>query len=75
MTEDITDLAGKNQLKAKQVIKDCKIIEAWQSIGAEINLVGSLRMGLLITHRDIEFHLRDQCPGREEIQGIHDEHL
>ncbi len=57
MTEDITDLAGKNQLKAKQVIKDCKIIEAWQSIGAEINLVGSLRMGLLITHRDIDFHI------------------
>ncbi len=28
-----------------------------ESVGAEINLVGSLSMGLLMTHRDIDFHI------------------
>ena len=30
---------------------------AWRSVGAEPNLVGSLRTGLLMTHDDIDFHI------------------
>lgn len=30
---------------------------AWESIGAEVHLVGSLSMGLLMNHRDIDLHL------------------
>lgn len=32
-------------------------MECWQSIGAEINLIGSLKMGLLCKHLDIDFHI------------------
>lgn len=55
--DDILKLAAKNQQKARQVIKDAGIIESWESIGAKINLVGSLANGLLMKHRDIDFHI------------------
>lgn len=57
METDILKLAEANQQKARQVINDTKIIEIWESIGARINLVGSLKMGLLMKHRDIDFHI------------------
>lgn len=31
--------------------------EIWEDAGAKINLVGSLRTGLLMKHRDIDFHI------------------
>ncbi len=55
--DDILQLAEANQQRARQVIKDSGVIEAWQSIGATVNLVGSLNMGLLMKHRDIDFHI------------------
>ena len=45
------------QQKAFQIIEDLKIYEIWSSMGATVNLVGSLKMGLLINHRDIDFHV------------------
>lgn len=53
----ILQLAEANQKRAHQVIEDSGVIEAWQSIGATINLIGSLKMGLLMKHRDIDFHI------------------
>lgn len=55
--ENILQLAEANQKRAHQVIEDSGVIEAWQSIGATINLIGSLKMGLLMKHRDIDFHI------------------
>lgn len=54
---EITELALQNQQKARKVIADSKVVEIWQSSGAKINLVGSLRTGLLMKHRDIDFHI------------------
>lgn len=54
---DILALARYNQDKAWEVIKETNIIKCWQSIGARINLIGSLKTGLLMTHRDIDFHV------------------
>ena len=45
------------QREAHQIIEDLKIYEIWSSAGAAVNLVGSLKMGLLINHRDIDFHV------------------
>ena len=45
------------QQKAFQVVEDLKIYKIWSSIGATVNLVGSLKMGLLVNHRDIDFHV------------------
>jgi hypothetical protein len=39
------------------VIRETRVVEIWRELGAEVNLVGSLRTGLLIAHRDIDFHL------------------
>ena len=48
-------LAARNTERAKQIVQATDIINIWKSIGAEINLVGSLKMGLMMKHRDIDF--------------------
>ncbi len=52
-------LAKSNQMreKALRIVKDTKLLEIWQGIGAEINQVGSLAMDLMMKHRDIDFHI------------------
>lgn len=54
---NIIDIAKRNQQKALEIIKDTDIISIWEDIGAKINLLGSLRTGLLMKHRDIDFHI------------------
>ena len=54
---DILDMAERNRQKAWEIVEKTNIIPIWESIGARINLVGSLRMGLLMKHRDIDFHI------------------
>lgn len=53
----IEEIAAKNQQKAWEVIRDTNVIGIWQEAGATINLVGSLKTGLLVKHRDIDFHI------------------
>ena len=55
--EHILKLAERNRLRARQIVRESGVVEAWQAIGAEVRQVGSLRMGLLMTHRDIDFHV------------------
>ena len=54
---DILELAKRNQQKAWEIIEDTRIVRIWEGIGAKLNLVGSLRTGLLMKHRDIDFHI------------------
>ncbi|MDE7090288.1 MAG: phosphoglycerate mutase family protein [Bacteroidales bacterium] len=54
---DILALAEANQRKAMAIIERLDIPGLWQSVGAEARLVGSLKMGLLMKHRDIDFHI------------------
>lgn len=54
---DIEELAQRNQARAWKVIADSGVIAAWESIGAKVNQVGSLPSGLLMKHRDIDFHI------------------
>lgn len=54
---DILELAKRNQQKAWEIIEDTRIVRIWEGIGAKVNLVGSLRIGLLMKHRDIDFHI------------------
>jgi len=55
--DTILDKAKKIQEKARAVIEETNVIKHWSSIGATINLVGSLKTGLLINNRDIDFHI------------------
>ena len=54
---NIFDIAKQNQEKAWQVIKNTNILQIWEDAGAKINLVGSFRTRLLMTHRDTVFHI------------------
>ena len=66
-------LAEANQRKAREVIAKLRVVEAWEAVGAEAHLVGSLRTGLLMKHRDISYlflsfqalrqFCRDGCAG------------
>lgn len=53
----IKEIAEKNQQKAWEIIRDTNVIGIWQDAGATIHLVGSLKTGLLVKHRDIDFHI------------------
>lgn len=55
--KQIEEIAAKNQQKAWEIIRDTNVIGTWQDAGATINLVGSLKTGLLVKHRDIDFHI------------------
>ena len=55
-TTDYAAAAQKNETLAHAVIRKSGIIPAWKNIGAEINIVGSLKIGTLGKHPDIDFH-------------------
>ena len=54
---NILELAKRNQQKAWEIIEDTRIVRIWEGMGAKVNLVGSLRTGLLMKHRAIDFHI------------------
>lgn len=43
--------------RARAVAADAGVVEAWESVGARVELVGSLRTGLMMRNRDIDFHI------------------
>ncbi len=53
----ILELAAANRQRAHAIIRELRLEEIWRSAGAEPRLVGSLRMGLLVKHRDIDYHI------------------
>ncbi len=54
---EINALAASVQAEARKVIDESGIVAVWQSAGCRVNLVGSVRMGLLISNRDIDLHV------------------
>lgn len=51
------DLAFANQEKGWRVLESSGIARIWEENGCRVNLVGSLRMGLLANHKDIDLHV------------------
>ena len=56
-TDNIERIAQLNFEKALRVIDKSGVRQAWEAIGATVNQVGSMAMGLLMKHRDIDFHI------------------
>jgi predicted nucleotidyltransferase len=54
---NVIEQSEQIQKQAWKVIEETGVIKHWTSIGATINLVGSLKTGLLIKNRDIDFHI------------------
>ena len=50
-------IAQNNLETALRVIEKSGVKQAWESMGATVNQVGSMAMGLLMKHRDIDFHI------------------
>ena len=47
----------KQQQKALKIIQSLQLIKLWEKNGATVNQVGSVKLGLLAKHRDIDFHI------------------
>ncbi len=56
-TDAILRIADENSRKAEELIRTMGIKEAWESVGVEVHPVGSMPMGLLMKHRDLDFHV------------------
>ena len=84
--ETCLEMARTNQQRAREVIRRLGVVEAWESIGAEVHLVGSLATGLLMRHLDIDYHIYSEpwvptsgfavmerlasCPGVRKIEYV-----
>lgn len=69
--ENIETLAQSNQRTAHSIIEKIGVRQAWEAIGARVNLVGSLAMGLLMKHRDIDLHIyTERLDIAESFQAI-----
>lgn len=55
--QEIFDLSLANQKKAKSALRASGITQVFEQNGCRVNLIGSLRMGLLASHRDIDLHV------------------
>ncbi len=51
------DATKKMEERAWKMVQELRIREIWESVGATVNLVGSLRMGLIAANRDVDFHI------------------
>ena len=65
-THEILALAETNQRRARAILDDLGLREAWQTVGARAEVVGSLRTGLLMKHLDIDLHIYSPAPLRVE---------
>lgn len=54
---DIIKLSQQNQKLAWEVLEESNIIPVWESIGAKVNIVGSLKTGLMMRSLDIDIHV------------------
>lgn len=57
MTENYLEKSQKNQKRAWEVVRKSRLVPLWESFGAKVNLVGSLKIGVLGKHLDIDFHI------------------
>ena len=56
-SEELFERSTRLQERAFKIIADTRIVQIWEDIGATINLVGSLKMGLAAANPDIDFHI------------------
>ncbi|SBW02473.1 phosphoglycerate mutase family protein [uncultured Dysgonomonas sp.] len=54
---DILTVAEQNRQTAWEILEATGIIPAWERIGAEVHIVGSLKSGLMMKSRDIDMHV------------------
>ena len=57
--------------KVRKIIQSLYIVKVCENIGATVNQVGSVKLGLLAKHRDIDFHIyTDELNTKESFDVI-----
>jgi hypothetical protein len=76
---NLLELSEKRRLEALRTMRDSGVVEAWESVGATVNLVGSVRTGLVMDNLDIDFHIYTDEPMRplsrtaiSRLRGVRD---
>ena len=54
---ELVALAESMMARAREVVRRSGVIEAWERIGATVRPVGSMATGLMMKHRDVDFHI------------------
>jgi hypothetical protein len=54
---EINELSRRNMQRAWEIIQDTNVVGIWESFGATVNLIGSLKLGLMAKHCDIDMHI------------------
>ena len=54
---ELAAMAESMRRRAREVIRLSGVREAWERIGATVHPVGSMATGLMMKHRDIDFHV------------------
>lgn len=68
--ENLIALSDGMALRAYAVLKESGIKELWEQNGATVNVIGSVAMGLIINHRDIDLHVYSSGITEESSFGI-----
>lgn len=55
--EEFRQIAAGAQADAHRVLAESGMAKIWENAGCRVNLIGSLRMGLMVSHRDIDLHV------------------
>lgn len=55
--KDYEIFALENQKRAKEIVAELDLIGFWNDNGCRANVIGSLAMGLLVKHLDIDLHV------------------
>lgn len=67
---DLFELSENRRQAALRAIRQSGVVEAWESVGATVNLVGSVRSGLIMKHLDIDLHIyTDDPPPAAEVEA------
>lgn len=57
MIQNYLEKSQENQRRAWEIVRKSRLVPLWEGIGAKVNLVGSLKIGVLGKHLDIDFHI------------------
>ena len=54
---ELAALAETMMARAREVVRRSRVREAWEAIGTTVRPVGSMATGLMMKHRDVDFHI------------------
>ena len=57
MEKDYLEQSAQNTIQARQILEESRLIPLWQAAGATVHLIGSLAIGTLGKHLDIDLHI------------------